>query len=390
MARRVLMALVSLLATSSLVAAQFNQRAPLTPAETLLEPAILKALDEAVVDSTPVSVISGSDAAAGDILLHCAPQNACATATQAMQRLQSLISARRTAQPSRTIRVSSAATAAAKAALHIGKSTARAMQVVRSPWSTAGIGDEVVEVLATRHPFAIAKGFENVGQPHWDGVPITAIVAADGADGDQQAAFVIAASAYFLATLPNAGSEALLSHLIVGAHARLAEDGRKAVAMMGNQQRASGEVLTMFAQAIEREQRRILSFERFVPGPADPILHDRLIDMSKGITGVWASMALTPAPFVAAAERVRGRGGEDRRVPARTGRGPLPTPEPPTAFLKFTNVDDILYELGSLVDGQRSVSDIRDILSAEFGAVALPVVSDYFDRLAKAGALTLK
>jgi hypothetical protein len=366
------------------LAFQFGQRAPLTPAQTLLEPAILKAIDEAAPDSSPATAINGSDAAAGEILLHCKANDACNVATLALTKL------RRLPQPSRTIRVAAEPVASAKAVLHIGKSNTRAMQVIRSPWSAASVADEVVEVFAAERPVVTARAFENVGQPQWERLPITTIVAADGMDGDRQAAFVIAASAYFLATLPNAGSEALLSHLVVGAHARLAEDGRKAVAMMGNQQRASGEVLTMFAQAIEREQRRILSFEGFVPGPVDPILHERLGDMAKGITGVWASMALTPAPFVPAAERTRGRGGEDRRVATRVGQGPLPTPEPPTALLKFTNVGDIIFELGNLIDGKRSISDVRDILSAEFGAQSLPVISDYFDRLAKAGALTLK
>ena len=153
-----------------------------------------------------------------------------------------------------------------------------------------------------------------------------------------RASFVAAASAYFLATLPNAGAEALLSHLTVGAHARLAEDGRKAVAQMGNQQRASADVLIMFAQAIEREQRRMRSFERFMPAPVDPMLRSRIADMEKGITSVWTSMGITSSPFVPAAERIRGSGGEDRRVPSRLRDGPLPTPEPPTAMLKFPNV----------------------------------------------------
>ena len=207
---------------------------------------------------------------------------------------------------------------------------------------------------------------------------------------NQHATFVAAATAYFLATLPNAGSEALLSHLMVGAHARLAEDGRKAVAQMGSQQRASGEVLIMFANAIDREQRRIRSFERFMPAPVDPMLHSRIVDMENAITGVWASIGITPSPFVPPAQRTRGRGGEDRRVPNRAAAGPLPTPELPTAFLKFENVDVVVAELGNFIDGQRSVSDIRDAVSAEFSPIALPVVVEYFERLAKAGAITLR
>ena len=222
------------------------------------------------------------------------------------------------------------------------------------------------------------------------GIPMTTIVPpADATDLDRSS-FVAAASAYFLATLPNAGSEALLSHLTVGAHARLAEDGRKAVAQMGNQQRASADVLIMFGQAIEREQRRMRSFETFMPAPVDPMLHSRILDMEKGITSVWTSMGITSSPFVPAAERIRGRGGEDRRVVTRVGTGPLPTPEPPTAMLKFPNVDVVIYELGNFIDGKRSISDIRDAVSAEFGPMALPVVVDYFERLARQNAITIK
>jgi hypothetical protein len=62
----------------------------------------------------------------------------------------------------------------------------------------------------------------------------------------------------------------------------------------------------------------------------------------------------------------------------------------PTAFLKFPNVDDVQYELSNFVDGRRSISDIRDAVSAEFGPLPLPSVTDYFDRLAKLGEITIK
>jgi hypothetical protein len=112
--------------------------------------------------------------------------------------------------------------------------------------------------------------------------------------------------------------------------------------------------------------------------------------MQKGITAIWTSIGITSSPFVPAAERLRGRGGEDRRVPSKTGTDRLKPVEPPTALLKFGNLSDILYELGNLIDGKRSISDIRDVLSAEFGPVSLPLVVDYFERLAKGGAVTLR
>src|SRR5688572_28049819 len=114
---------------------------------------------------------------------------------------------------------------------------------------------------------------------------------------------------------------------------------------MGSQQRASADVLIMFGQAIEREQRRMRSFERFMPEPVDPMLRSRIADMEKSITSVWTSMGITSSPFVPAARRIRGRGGEDLRVPSRTGSGRLTPVEPPTAFLKFNSPGDILYEL---------------------------------------------
>jgi hypothetical protein len=360
----------------------------------LLEPAIIKAINEEPTSAAPVSVIEGSDTDAGDILLTCVAQQ-CGIATQAAQKLQSLVSSKKLPQPSRSIRIVSALDGTmtrAKAAIHVAQSADRPLQVIRALWSTAGIGDEVVEVFSGEYGFNVeARAYEHVGQLPSDiyGVPTTTIVA-NTSMSNQHAAFVAAASAYFLATLPNAGAEALLSHLTVGGHARLAEDGRKAVAQMGNQQRASADVLIMFGQAIEREQRRMRSFERFMPQPVDPTLHSRILDMEKGITSVWTSMGITSSPFVPAAQRIRGRGGDDRRVPTRTSSGVLPRPEPPTALLKFPNIDVVIAELGNFIDGKRTVSDIRDAVSAEFTPIALPVVSDYFDRLAKAGAIKLQ
>jgi len=50
----------------------------------------------------------------------------------------------------------------------------------------------------------------------------------------------------------------------------------------------------------------------------------------------------------------------------------------------------VIDELGNFIDGKRSISDIRDAVSAEFAPIALPVVADYFERLAKAGAVAIK
>lgn len=378
---------------AALLIAQFGPGAPLTPAETLLEPAILQAIRDQVPVPTAALQTAGTDSSR-DILLTCG-EGACETAARAARRLNALIESRKLSRPIRTIRLMSAAHPSAEralAAIHVAELADRPFQIIRGPWSNPGIGDEVVEIFSRHNGFAAeARAFERVGQLALEpfAIPTTTIVTSPTASTDH-AAFVAAASAYFLATLPNAGAEALLSHLTVGAHARLAEDGRRAVAHMGNQQRASADVLIMFGQAIEREQRRMRSFERFMPQPVDALLHSRILDMEKGITSVWTSMGITSSPFVPAAERIRGRGGDDRRVATRTGTGPSPSPEPPAAFLKFPAMDAMIYELGNFIDGKRTISDIRDAVSAEFTPIALPVISDYFDRLEKTGAITIR
>ena len=374
---------------------QPGPRAPLTPAETLLEPAILRAISEQAPNPDAATQLAGSDPAAGWILLSC-QEAKCGAAERAARKINLLVASKALPQPMRSIRVASTVTPSSitgvKAVIHVAESAARPFQVVRGLWSTASLTDEVVELFARHGNNAVeVRPFGNLGQLPVDsyGIPSSTIVVNPAASNDQ-AAFAAAASAYFLATLPNAGSEALLSHLVVGAHARLAEDGRKAVAQMGSQQRASGEVLTMFANAIDREQRRMRSFERYLPTPIDPVVHGRIVDMENGIAGVWSSIGITPSPYVPPAERIRGRGGEDRRVPSRSGTGPLAKPELPTAFLKFENVDTVVAELGNFIDGKRSISDIRDAVSAEFAPIALPVVVEYFERLAKAGAISIR
>jgi hypothetical protein len=377
-----------------LFALQFGPRAPLTPAETLLEPAMLRAIREQAPGPTAGALVSGSDTGA-DIVVTCV-EHQCATAGRALAKLSTLVAAKGLEQPVRTIRIAAALSPSdlqrAKTIIHVAEVADGAPRILRGLWSTAGVGDEAAELFG-RHlmPGIEVRGYEGVGQLPYDahGIPTTTIVVNSKMSNDAPAA-VIAATAYFLATLPNAGSEALLSHLTVGAHARLAEDGRKAVAQMGNQQRASADVLIMFGQAIEREQRRMRSFERFMPEPVDPMLRSRIADMEKGITPLWTSIGITSSPYVPPAQRIRGRGGEDLRVPSRAGNGPIKPVEPPTAFLKFDDPGLILYELGNFIDGTRSVSDIRDAVSAEFGPLPIPSVTDYFDRLAKSGAISLK
>lgn len=378
---------------------QFGQRAPLTPAETLLESVILRSfIDVEPSAGASIDAIAGSDATAGEIVISCA-SGGCAAASQIARKLKTLIEVHQLPQPARTIRFVSATAVSAvsgdrvRAAIHLDMAPAsQAMQIVRSPWSTASIADEVVEVFASQPPFVAAtvSPYRNVGQPRWEslGVPTVSLVGAGAdANGLKQVVFVTTATAYFLATLPNSGAEALLSHLMVGAHARLAEDGRRAVAQMGATQRASADVLILMGQAIDREHRRIRSIARFMPTPLDATLASRLADMETGVASVWTSLGITSSPFVPPAQRIRGRGGDDRRVPSRVA-GSTATAD--SAMLKLANHADVAYEIVNFIDGKRTISDIRDAVMAEFGPVPLSAVVAYLDALAKAGAVSIK
>ncbi len=381
------------------LALQFGQRAPLTPAETLLEPVILRSfVDVEPATAGAIDAIAGSDAAAGEIVVSCAA-GGCAAASQVAQKLKTLIEVHQLPQPARTISFVTSATtdegfgARVKAAIHLDLAPARrSMQIVRSPWSTASIADEVVEVFSLQPPYdaATITPYRNIGQPGWDalGVPTVAMIGAGAdANGLQQIVFVTTATAYFLATLPNSGAEALLSHLMVGAHARLAEDGRRAVAQMGSTQRASADVLILLGQAIDREQRRIRSIARFMPAPLDATLASRMADMEKGVSSVWTSLGITSSPFVPPAQRLRGRGGDDRRVPRRMAGATATTD---SAGLKLANHTEVAYEIVNFIDGKRTISDIRDAVMAEFGGVPLPAVVQYLELLAKSGSVALK
>jgi hypothetical protein len=65
----------------------------------------------------------------------------------------------------------------------------------------------------------------------------------------------------------------------------------------------------------------------------------------------------------------------------------------PPALLKFTGLwgggGDYAYEALNLVDGRRTVSEVRDALAAIYGPIPLAMVAEYLDDLAKIGVLQL-
>ena len=94
----------------------------------------------------------------------------------------------------------------------------------------------------------------------------------------------------------------------------------------------------------------------------------------------------------------------DRRVPARNPSivGPLnvyyydyfadiPGADMTKTALATREDGDVLaYEALNLADGRRSVSEIRDVLVGRYAPVPLPAIAEYFELLARTGAVTLR
>jgi hypothetical protein len=101
-----------------------------------------------------------------------------------------------------------------------------------------------------------------------------------------------------------------------------------------------------------------------------------------------------PTGGVAPAERTE---PEDRRVPVRLTRGPLDfglpgsqlSPEEAAWYStrEFTLGGNARFELVNFIDGQRTVTQIRDALAAEYGPVSIAVVAHYLDDLARVGVI---
>jgi hypothetical protein len=203
----------------------------------------------------------------------------------------------------------------------------------------------------------------------------------------KRSAFIAAASGYYLATMADHGA-ALLRLTYANAHERLAEDGRRALALANTN---AGEAANIVTQAVRREQRRLRSLSRFVD--LDSQLHlgaSFLESLGANLADVGGHL-LQAIPTSAASASGR---ATDTRVPVRNAavKGPLApngewvmekagAPAAAAGIARAPNSGDLTYEIVNFIDGVRTVRDIRDELS---------VVAEYLDLLAKAGAVTFK
>jgi hypothetical protein len=90
----------------------------------------------------------------------------------------------------------------------------------------------------------------------------------------------------------------------------------------------------------------------------------------------------------------------DERVPTRLTRGPLDFGLPETKLSPENSAwyrgegralnGTVRFELVNFIDGERTISEIRDAVSAEFSPIPTEVVARYFEDLARAGVVNLQ
>jgi hypothetical protein len=195
-------------------------------------------------------------------------------------------------------------------------------------------------------------------------------------------AFMTAGIVWTLAALPDAEAARLV------ALERAATDERLALA-----RRAA------LAGGWSADDARLAEREAFAIG----------IEELASLAATWPSTAsdvrrasAATTALLAALPRARPTGPRDARVPERTPavRGPIDVyyydhlgavlgdaAGPPPALGKR---DVFAYEALNLVDGKRSVSDIRDLLTGRYGPVPLGEITEWLDLLARAGVVRFR
>ncbi|HSG80965.1 MAG TPA: M28 family peptidase [Gemmatimonadota bacterium] len=182
----------------------------------------------------------------------------------------------------------------------------------------------------------------------------------------------------------------------LGAAARRARRGMHASELGAYQ--AFFEARNVVNHAAAWEQQAVSSILQFndsdrVRGAVEAV-NGRLQQQHVALVAALRGELELPSGGVAPAERTE---PEDRRVPVRLTRGPLDfglpasrlSPEDAAWYStrEFTLGGNARFELVNFVDGERTVTQIRDALAAEYGPVSIAVVAHYLDDLAKVGVV---
>ena len=203
----------------------------------------------------------------------------------------------------------------------------------------------------------------------------------------ERAAFIGAASGYYLATLRSSGAEPLLALL------RQAALHRTAVMLERRAALGSAEAAGLTRFHFEAERAVVASAEAFAGFAPAPTVEGRgFIDGLQRLTAGQSSAAQPPVPAGAILDRnpdVKGPMvvfGSDYLADKLGAER--------TASLKLLSFQgqradgsEYAYEVLNLVSGKRTARDIRDAVSAIYGPVPMELVADYLAALESAGVI---
>ena len=191
-------------------------------------------------------------------------------------------------------------------------------------------------------------------------------------------AYMAAGIAWTLAALPDAEAPRLLALVAASSEARIARSGF-------SPDRSPRDALLLRRETVERAIGSVRSVAALWPS-LDQVAHEA----ARGIRGL--------------APEVTPESAGDRRVPSRRAEivGPLgvyyfdyleqqgESVAGRIALAKRDGGDVLAWEAFNLVDGKRTIAEIRDVLTGRYAPVPLAEVTEYFDLLGRAKAVTFR
>jgi aminopeptidase YwaD len=228
---------------------------------------------------------------------------------------------------------------------------------------------------------------------------------------------IVATTAYYLASVRAAGVPVLAAVVTANAQARMARDGRRAFDMLGGSDLAVGyrEGLNVLKQALAREVRTVETLRELGESPGATGAAARARRQLEGLHAANDAAFRERAMQLAAERKIELRdpalADDERRLDGVVVRrnesicGPVNLFRPEygaiwlaqkvhdpafAAKLRIAGLGRFTgFEALNFVDGRRTLLDIRDLVSAEYGPIEPAVIEEYFRFLADVGVVSL-
>lgn len=235
----------------------------------------------------------------------------------------------------------------------------------------------------------------------------------------RRVALLGAASGYVYASVTAEQLPTLLPFLAAQAEARLAQAFGLAQQLVNDPQLEAGvawyEARNLVNQTLQRERATLHSLIEFTGGPAEAdgdgakalaaqaTTFQNWLDQQAKLRGAKGSTPSAPWASDSEAKRVPIRIGEfgpltyqnDNVLLARLGKERYATIKlinsEATPMLNVRDESELYaYEIVNFVNGKRTVGEIRDAVSAEYGPLPVNLVADYLEACAEAGVIQWK